>query len=55
MSSTGDWTSAYDCHPNRTSPEDGARHAERIGGFKRLGRLNRNIGKIDQEISELVA
>jgi hypothetical protein len=34
---------------------DGKRHADRFEEFKRLSRLNENIGKTDQEIWEMVA
>ena len=34
---------------------DGKRHADRFAEFKRLSRLNENIGKTDQEIWEMVA
>jgi hypothetical protein len=34
---------------------DGKRHADRFEKFKRLSRLNENIGKTDQEIWEMVA
>jgi hypothetical protein len=34
---------------------DGKRHADRFEEFKRLSRLNENIGKADQEIWEMVA
>jgi hypothetical protein len=34
---------------------DGKRHADGFEGFKRLSRLNENIGKTDQEIWEMVA
>jgi hypothetical protein len=34
---------------------DGKRHADHLEEFKRLSRLNENIGKTDQEIWEMVA
>jgi len=38
-----------------TLAADGKRHADRSEEFKRLSRLNENIGEPDQEIWQMVA